>query len=263
MSPGPNLALEQLRAIAAAPGSPLELLGFVEVEGGGMSVQVSIDCLDIISSPRGMPLRARERFYIGISNDFPFEAPVFLVSHRRFVDYPHVYWGCYLCLYQAPETEWNSSDGMFGFMERVDLFLLSAAVGKLDPVGAPMHPPTTPGSKRTDLPTVIPKVDVPHTASNTWFGFGTIENISQRRIDITGWRSVLDEQWPDVPFAPAVLLNQPLSHQFPSKIGELIVALQQRGVSRNTLILLLRCALIQSENDSALLLLIGAPMRGI
>ena len=65
------------------------------------------------------------------------------------------------------------------------------------------------------------------------------------------------------PLPPAVLLNRPLSHQFPSKIGELIVALQARGVSRNTLILLLRCALLQSDNDSPLLLLIGAPMRGI
>ena len=102
-------------------------------------------------------------FYIGVSKDFPFEAPVLLVSHKRFLGYPHVYWGSYLCLYQAPETEWNSSDGMFGFMERVDLFLRSAAAGKLDPVGAPMHPPTTPASKKTDLPTVIPKVDAPHT----------------------------------------------------------------------------------------------------
>lgn len=263
MFSGRNIALEQLRAIAAAPGSPLELLNFDEVAGGGLSAQVSIDCQGIVSSTSGMPLRARERFYIGISKDFPFEAPVLLVSHNRFLGYPHVYWGCYLCLYQAPETEWNSSDGMFGFMERVDFFLRSAAAGKLDPVGAPMHPPTTPASKRTDLPTVIPKVDAPHTGGNTWFGFGTIENISRRRIDITGWTSVLDDKWPDVPLAPAVLLNRPLSHQFPSKIGELIVALQERGVSRNTLILLLRCALIQSENDSPLLLLIGAPMRGI
>jgi hypothetical protein len=152
---------------------------------------------------------------------------------------------------------------MFGFMERVDLFLRSAAAGKLDPVGAPMHPPTTPASKIKNLPTVIPKVDAPHTGGDTWFGFATIENVSRRRIDITGWTSVLDEQWPDVPFAPSVLLNRPLSHQFPSMIGELIVALQERGVSRNTLILLLRCALIQSEEDSPVLLLIGAPMRGI
>jgi integrative and conjugative element protein (TIGR02256 family) len=263
MSPGPNIALEQLRAIAAAPGSPLELLDFHEVEGGGLKVHVSIDCLGIVISANGMPLRAREPFYIWVPKDFPFETPVLLVAHRRFLGYPHVYWGCYLCLYQAPETEWNSSDGMFGFMERVDLFLRSAAAGKLDPEGAPMHPPTTPASKRTDLPTVIPKIDAPHTGGNTWFGFATIENISRRRIDITGWTSVLDEQWPDVPLAPAVLLNRPLSHQFPSKIGELIVALQERGVSRNSLILLLRCALIQSENDSPLLLLIGAPMRGI
>ena len=263
MSPGPNLALEQLRAIASVPGSPLELLDFDEIEREGLSVHVSIDCSGIVTSPCGMPLRAREPFYIGVPEDFPFEAPVLLVSHKRFLGYPHVYWGRYLCLYQAPETEWNSSDGMFGFMERVDLFLRSAAAGKLDPMGAPMHPPTTPASKKRDLPTVIPKVNAPNTGGDTWFGFATIENISRRRIDVTGWTSVLDEQWPDVPFAPAVLLSQPLSHQFPSKIGELIVALQERGVSRNTLILLLRCALIQSENDSPLLLLIGAPMRGI
>jgi NAD(P)-dependent dehydrogenase (short-subunit alcohol dehydrogenase family) len=60
-----------------------------------------------------------------------------------------------------------------------------------------------------------------------------------------------------------LLLNRPLSHQFPSKIGELIAALQERGVSRNTLILLLRCVLIQSESDTPVLLFIGAPMRGI
>jgi integrative and conjugative element protein (TIGR02256 family) len=262
MSPGPSVALEQLRAIAEAPGSPLELLNFGEVEGG-LSVHVSIDCEGIVTDPSGMPLRARERFYIGISEDFPFEAPVLLVSHKRFLGYSHVYWGSYLCLYQAPETEWNSSDGMFGFMERVDLFLRSAAAGNLDPAGAPMHPPTTPASKRTDLPTVIPKVDTPYTRGNIWFGFARIENVSRRRIDITSWTSILDERWPDAPLAPAVLLNRSLSHQFPSKIGELIVALQERGVSRNTLILLLRCALIQSENDSPLLLLIGAPMRGI
>lgn len=263
MSPGAIMALEQLHAIAAAPGSPLELLDFDELASGNLKLHVSINCDSIVASPGGMPLRTRERFYILVPQDFPFEAPVLVVSHKRFMGYPHVYWGYYLCLYQAPETEWNSSDGMFGFVERVDLFLRSAAAGKLDPVGAPMHPPTTPASKRTGLPTVIPKADAPQTGGAIWFGFATIENISRRRIDITGWRSISDEEWPDVPIAAAVLLNQPLSHQFPSKIGELIVALQERGVSRNTLILLLRCALIQSENDSPLLLLIGAPMRGI
>ena len=34
MSPGPSSALDQLRAIEAAPGSPLELLDFEEVEAG-------------------------------------------------------------------------------------------------------------------------------------------------------------------------------------------------------------------------------------
>ena len=262
-APGPIMALEQVRAIASAPESPLELIDYTEIDGGILRLHVSIDCSGIPISLGGMPLRARERFNIVVPKGFPFEVPVLLVSHERFLGFPHVYWGHYLCLYQAPESEWNSSDGMFGFMERVDLFLREAAVGKLDPVGAPMHPPTTPASKRTDLPTVIPKADAPSTGGNIWFGFATIENISRRRIDITGWRSVLDEEWPEAPAAAAVLLNQPLSHQFPSKIGELIAALEERGVSRNTLILILRCGLIQSVHNTPLLLIIGAPMRGI
>jgi len=263
MFPGPKTALEQVLAIASVPGNQLELIDFDEIEGGGLNLHVSIDCSDIPHSHGGMPLRPRERFDIWVPKDFPFEAPVLVVSHSRFSGFPHVYWGYYLCLYQAPESEWNSSDGIFGFIDRVDLFLRKAAAGELDPVGAPMHPPTTPSSTKTDLPTVIPKVDAPHTDGNIWFGFAKIENISRRRIDVTGWSSLFDEEWPDVPIAATVLLNQPLSHQFPSRIGELIVALQDRGVSRNTLILLLRCVLIQSEKDTPALLLIGAPMRGI
>jgi hypothetical protein len=201
MFPGPKTALEQVRAIASAPGSPLELLEFEEVDGGGLDLHVSIDCKGIPYSLGGMPLRARERFHIWVPKDFPFEVPVLVVSHKRFLGFPHVYWGYYLCLYQAPETEWNSSDGIFGFTERVDLFLRKAAAGQLDPVGAPMHPPTTPASKKTDLPTVIPKADTPPAGGEIWFGFATIENISRRRIDITGWRSVLDEEWPDGPIA--------------------------------------------------------------
>ena len=263
MQSGPSAALAQMQEVAAIPGSPLELLEFEEADDGGLVLLISIDCSGIASKVGGMPLRPRERFVVLVPSDFPFEVPALCVAHNRFLGYPHVYWGHYLCLFQAPEMEWNSSDGMFGFMERVDLFLMNAAAGQLDPVGAPMHPPTTPASNKKDLPTVIPKADTPPYGGDIWFGFAMIENVSKRRIDLTGWKSILDEEWPEEPSAVAVLLSKPLSHQFPSKIGELITELQKRGVSRNTLILLLRCALIRSEKDMPLLLVIGAPMRGV
>jgi integrative and conjugative element protein (TIGR02256 family) len=263
MRAGPATALAQMQAMASVPGSPIELLDFTEAEAGSLLLHVSVECSGIPLTPGGMPLRPRERFHILVPSDFPFQVPALVVTHNRFLGYPHVYWGYYVCLFQAPETEWNSSDGMFGFMERVDLFLRDAAAGQLDPVGAPMHPPTTPSSKKKDLPTVIPTTDTPQTDGNIWLGFAEIENISKRRIDITGWKNILDVAWPDGPCAAAVLLNKPLSHQFPSKIGELILELQKRDVSRNTLILVLRCALLLSENDKPLLLVIGAPMRGL
>ena len=262
MTAGQAMALEQLREVEAAPDSPLEIVSFAELRNGRLAVHVSVDCSTIPQNADGMPLRSRERFKIYVPSDFPFSQPVLYSTHQRWENYPHVYWATYLCLYQAPDTEWNPSDGMFGFVARIDVFLRDAALGKLDPVGVPLHPPTTPDAGKEDLPTVIPQVDTPTVTDQPWFGFALIREVSQRRIDITGWEGLFGDTWPSTPIAPALLLAEPMSHLFPDTIGKLISELQVRGISRNLLLAIIRCGLAMTPDDAPLILILGAPMRG-
>ena len=263
MSDAFELALSQLQSIAAASEGRLEVLGTQDPDDGSLFIDISVDTSGIQRTPQGMPLRARELFVVGVPADFPFQAPSFYTRHARFLSYAHVYWGHYLCLYQAPETEWNPSDGMFGFVDRMELFLKDAAAGNLDPIGAPRHPPTTPLSNRKNVPTIIPKVDTPKVGTNTWYGLATIDRVSNARTDVSGWVDILHDDWPDTPTAAAVLLARPLSHEFPSKVGDLIRALEANGLQRKLLILTIRCALINAPAEAPLLLLVGAPMRGL
>lgn len=263
MSDAFDLAQRQLQSIAAASEGRLEVLGTQDPGDGSLFIDISVDTSGIQGTPQGMPLRARERFVVGVPEDFPYQPPSFYTRHTRFLGYAHVYWGHYLCLYQAPETEWNPSDGMFGFVDRMELFLKDAAAGNLDPIGAPRHPPTTSHSSRKNIPTIVPRADTPTVEADTWYGLATIDRISNVRTDVSGWVDILHDEWPETPTAAAVLLAKPLSHEFPSKVGDLIRALEAHGLQRKLLILTIRCALINAPAEAPLLLIVGAPMRGL
>ena len=263
MTKGQRTAWEQLVEIAAAPRSPLEIIGSTEIDSGLLAIDVSVNCHAIPKSPGGMPLRSRERFRIKIPADFPYSRPSLFSAHERFAGFPHVYWATYLCLYQAPDTEWNPSDAMYGFISRMDLFLRQAALGELDPVGAPMHPPTTPSSGAAGLPLIIPQINTPHVEQNNWFGFAHLRRVNPRRLDIVQWSDIVSDPWPHPPLAAAVLLSKPLSHLFPDTIGQLISEFDRRGVNRNLLVSIIRCALVASAAGDPLILVVGAPMRGI
>lgn len=262
MTAGQAMALEQLREIEAAPDSPLEIISFAEQKNGRLAVYISVDCSTVPQSPEGMPLRNREKLKIYVPSDFPFSHPLLYSTHRRWEGFPHVYWATYLCLYQAPDTEWNPSDGMFGFVARIDTFLRDAALGRLEPVGAALHPPTTPDAGRYDLPTIVPQANAPTVSDQPWFGFALIRQVSERRIDIDGWESLFADVWPTTPVAPALLLAEPLSHLFPDTIGKLISELSVRGISRSHLLAIICCGLDMTPSDTPLILVIGAPMRG-
>ncbi len=136
-------ALAEVRRIAAASPGVLDEVGvsLPDKEGGGLLVEVSIDCTGIESVPDGLHYRPRERFRVWIPSDYPFSPPSVWTPHIRFAGTPHVQWKRHLCLYQAPSYEWNPSDGMYGFFERLELWLRRAARNTLDAEGAPLHPP--------------------------------------------------------------------------------------------------------------------------
>ena len=184
---GQQSALRDLEAIARE-GDVLEIIYLTEPEkeNGFLLVELSLSFEGVPRSSDGIPLRQRERFSVALFSDYPFSHPHVFVPHERWAGWPHVQWKNHLCLYLSPDTEWNPSDGMFGFIERLYLWVKRAAVNQLDQTGAPLHPPVAYLSSSTG-PLIVPYVNTPAVKNDPWLGFGHIRHRSDDRIDVVGW----------------------------------------------------------------------------
>lgn len=262
LTPGQRIALEQLRAIESE-GSALEITRITEPSDSTTTliIEVSIDCASFSRAEGGLPLRARERFRIFVSSGFPFDYPFVETRHKRFAGFPHVQWCKHLCLYQAPTTEWDPSDGMFGFIERLRFWLVKGAVGELDTTGEPLHPPV---AYRTSGPyrLVVPKVNAPQFEEQVWLGFSALTPHGEHRVDLVEWLPLaVSDSHKCV--AAAILLSDPMPFEYPAKIADLLSALEARGARRSRLFLMMQAALLCNPEGEALYVIVGAPMRGI
>ena len=258
MTEGQALALEQIREVEALGKGSLEILSSAE-RNAVLFLDCSISTHSLPRVPEGLPLRNRERVTISIPAAFPFRPPDVDVCHRRFAGFPHVQWKYHLCLYQAPNTEWDASDGMFGFLTRLHEWLRQAAVNQLDPVGAPLHPPVAYSSGGR---MVIPKLNAPAMGDRPWYGLARLRSVSDRRTEVTGWSEIVEPP-PPSPVGAVILLPAPMPFEFPTKVSGLLSELEARGVPRQLLFLALKIAVAQNPDDSPLYVVIGTPMRGI
>ena len=176
----------------------------------------------------------------------------------------HTFFGKkFLCLYQSPATEWDSSDGLYGFFQRVEVWLRHAAVGELNPTGQPLHPPATMSVDTRD--TIIPQADTPvlDLGQQPWIGFARLEDCGEGRFDLVEWIDALDETPPENA-ALAILLAEEMPYEYPKILGELLTQLEQRGISERLFGILLKWARqLQTNELSPLRIVVGTPMRGI
>lgn len=262
MTEGQRLALDQVRDVVSGRPGVLELVSVQcpDKAGGNLLLTVSVPCAFYPRKSAGLPLRKRERLEILIPYGFPFKIPSVNASHRRFAGYHHVQWGSHLCLYLAPDSEWDPSDGMLGFLDRLDEWLAQGALGELDPVGAPIHPPVA--YPKVDH-VVIPRVDTPEIPEGGWHGFAVLRRVSERRTDIVGWVPCDVEDLPESAGA-AILLDLPLTFfEFPHTVAGLLLALVKHGVALRRILLTLQWGALRRGESAALLVVIGSPMRGI
>jgi integrative and conjugative element protein (TIGR02256 family) len=263
MTEGQGLALQQLRAVQEKSSGAFEVVETGERLNklGGLIVLVSVDCSGKECRPGGVQLRRREWLRLVIPPDFPYQIPSAWTPHTRFAGLPHVQWKHHLCLYQAPSTEWNVKDGMFGYLARLDLWLDHAAAGELNPSGEALHPPVSyvpAGPTRI----VIPRVDAPPVGSRNWIGFARLGRVSETRADIIGWTTLAQLEG-DPPFAPAILLSEPMPYEFPTKMGDLLRELEPRGVPPSLVVAALRFAVLFNREEDPLFVVLGTPMRGV
>lgn len=263
MTNGQAQALGEVREIEAAGEGTLCIVSVNEPTepNGTLCLDISLRTADIDCIPEGIIFRDFERFLVAIPADFPFAKPETYTQHTRFAGRPHVYWAQYLCLYQAPDVEWDPNDGMFGFIDRLWKWLEKAAIDALDPVGGALHPPTT------HLGTgpryyVLSRVDTPTVGNSPWIGVACLNVVHEHRVDIDGWAN-LGSDAPKTPVAAAVLLAHPMPWEFPARMVDLVEALNARGVSKSDLFRVLQAAALQNEDKDPLYVIIGTPMRGI
>lgn len=261
MSDGQAQALSEVREMEAAAPEALSLVTTPAKMNELLRLDLSLRTASLKRASQGLPLRGRERFAVLVPTDFPFDRPTVWTPHTRFSGHPHVQWSRYLCLYQAPDVEWDPADGMFGFIERLWKWLEKGALDELDPVGGALHPPATYPQAGASY-YVIPRVDTPAVGRVPWTGYACLRAVRERRADVVGWT---DDLFPDELsnlVAAAVLLAEPMPWEFPTRMSDLLDALSVRGVSRDRLLLILQAAAWQNGEGEPLYVLTGTPMRG-
>jgi predicted acylesterase/phospholipase RssA len=261
LSGGQRDALAQLRAVEQVASGALEIVDVrLPDSNDWLRIDISVDCRGVEHRPSGLRLRERERLRVLVDPSFPFEAPSVLAVHGRWAGAAHVQWGISLCLYAAAAVEWNPSDGMFGFLDRLWLWLEKASAGELDPADAPLHPPVVYVSGLDEIPMVIPRADTPPVTDTPWIGGVEIAKISESRVDLIGWQESATS-WLEGA-APAILLPSTLDFEYPRTVSALLDALAARGVSRKQALAILKLGALGLEKDQPLIVVIGTAMRG-
>tara|TARA_R110000851_G_C13094442_1_gene567238 strand:+ start:1390 stop:3678 length:2289 start_codon:yes stop_codon:yes gene_type:complete len=263
ISRGQQLALLQIEDIAANSSGALEIIELKEKSKleGHIWIHLSLETKNYRTGS-GLPFRDRERISLHLHPNFPFCKPDIYFGHARFTGTPHVQWGRSICLYQSAETEYDPTDGMYGFIERVEQWMRAAGKGELDPDDAPLHPPvayTTSPTKfviRADTPTDLPN-------DNIWVGRADLHQVRNDRFDLIGWSRL--EDWDDInpghPTAAAILFDKPLATEFPTTVNDLIKLIESSGLSFNLLYSLMRFFSLGSSEEESAYFVLGAPMR--
>jgi integrative and conjugative element protein (TIGR02256 family) len=263
MTEGQLLAIEQLHAIQESSRRLSEVVRIREQPNaaGWLEIDISLDCSGKAYTKGGIRLKRREWFTIAVPADFPYQLPATWTRHTRFAGLPHVQWKRHLCLYQAPGTEWNVVDGMFGYLSRLDVWLDHAAAGQLNPSGEALHPPVA-YLPSGPLRMIIPRINAPAVTATNWIGFARLAKVSETRADIAGWVG-LQDIGDESQVAPAFLMSEPMPYEFPKNMGDLLFEMERRGVSVSILIAALRVAVLLNRETEPLFVVLGTPMRGV
>ena len=251
-----RLAQEQLRGISEASDGTVLLDNQIEGSANCHLFELSILFDGLEKAEDGLRVRARERFHILVPRGFPFEHPIVRTLHTRFAGFDHVQWRRQLCLY-ASAVDWRPEAGMYGFIRRLDAWIRDAALNKLDPDDAPLHPPV---AYDTVDHLIVPRANTPVVEGSPWFGVAELRK-QNLRTEIVGW-SELGQQCAEL-FAPAILLHENFPFEYPSTVKALLDELESHGIEYGPFVWQLARHALEGSVGQPLLVVLGTPMRRV
>lgn len=258
MTQGQKRAVRELGRLHAAYPDGFEIVGEPSIVNGRLRVLVSLRLGPMETRPGGLELREREEFVLSIPRDFPFEYPtLFVTARERFARFSHVIWSDWICLYQT-NNQWNPADGLYGFFERLVLWLRRAAINDMDPPGVPLEPP----HYVTDFsqPPFVIRCNAPVDAGATWYGLAELVKYPNR-TELVAWND-LQTGWPtgrDV--AVAVILPNALPLEFPQMGADFFRELFKQGLERDWVLKVLAIASHITPEGEPIHIVLGLPMR--
>ena len=260
---GQERALEQLLALSKHDDDLLEVVDVREptIELPFLIIDIAFLTSNMERSSDSLPLRPRERLVIFVPPEFPFEKPTIVFKYDHLKGQPHIEWGRFLCLYLAPDIEWEPSGGMYDFIDRLNHWLRDASLGKLQEIGAPIHPPVAHAS--SDL-LLIPEKDTPDVEDEIWLGYAQLSSSPDRKRNrLIGW-SDIDRGLPAAGILAAVgiLLTRQFTFEYPEDLVQLLSGLSEEGVSPSQLLDLLLSAAKHNTQVEPLFVVVGTPSRG-
>lgn len=254
LSPGHQQAITELRRIAVASQGKLavDLSGLKIDRKDVLIIEMDLDCADTIVENEGVQLHDKEHVTVFVPSGFPFQEPAAFTHNIDLATQPHVLWGGYICLYQV-DADWDASDGMMGFINRLAGWFLRAASGTLDAPGDPIDPPITYTMDAVGCVVIDPNLPDECTREwrkgNPWCGVAVLYQVDDDRADVLGWIGVDQEAYQDtgllrdsltqfeesfgqsVFLAPAIVLPRPMNFEFPLTVEELAIALDDQEVA--------------------------------
>lgn len=260
-SEGQAWAIEQLDEIAQVSAGTFEVIEILEPteEGKEIALTISVDCSGFPHKQAGVPLKVREKLRVNIPWAFPLSRPDAHFTHKRYGDFPHVQWGDSICLYQAPDVEWQPAQGMFGFMQRLNDWLKAGAAAELDPIGMPLHPPVAYAVSNFS---VVPRENAPKPETPYWGGYAEITRENDVIAELGRWIKY-GEEVPDGRLATAILLPASMPHEYPTSMLDLITALVMREVPLELIHVIVSLGVLRTKPGQQAIFLLGAAMRGI
>ncbi len=257
MTEGQQRALREIQSLCASMPNDIELVGEPTIVDDRLRLVVSLRIGPIETRQGGLELLEREEFIIRVPPDFPFDYPTVLVAHDRFARFPHVIWSRRICLFRQA-ADWNPRAGVYGFFDKLRLWLAKAALNEMDPVDLPLEPPHH-VTAFSQVPFVV-RANAPVVAGESWIGFAQLQGFPNR-MELVGWTD-LDENWPagKTP-ALAVILPEALPLEFPETCAGFFDELAKQNIDRDTALKYLTVAAMLAEPGLPLHLVLGVPMR--
>ena len=261
LSEGQRTALDQLRRIADIDRSPVRIIGVEESTDSGdpLVAHITLDCSRHEHIEGGLRLHDREGITLWIPADFPFNPPEAFTAHTRFHGFGHIQWGHRLCLYASPDTQWNPSRGMFGFMAQLDEWLRRGARNELDHPEGPLHPPIAYTVSST---AICVNADTPDRSAWPWFGAAVLTRRKPDLLDVDSW--VPAHAVPNgLSFAPTALLDFELPYEYPQRVHHLLLYFETKGLPSSRVLVHLMLASERVALGAPLYVGIGTPSRGV